>query len=504
MTKVRGAWMLMACMVVSVALAADPVDLMQSARWDYSTDDGASFSAGPVTIAPEATVTLVARGRFEVEALPPGLVALEVVGQMPPRTAPEYALNGVTLAGPMPGMIYATLPAVELSPLKAGANELRATLTLSNVSGGGRKAEETQVAPEAALRALADEHLEIMSGPVLGAADRDHFTLTCRTNLPANVWLESPALAEPLLSGGKLFHRFKAPRSGSATLVAQVGGKRVEKQVQLREWKEDEFRFVVLGDSRSRPRDWATVAAAAAAQNPQLVMHSGDLVMTGTRDETWQADIFGPGAPLLATTPTYVAIGNHEQNAPLYDEMFMTPGDAHHARNWSQQVGGVLLIGIDGAQDWSARSKSAQWLSERLEEGKNAKFIFVMSHYPAWSSSTHGKVNEEGRPTERPVQQMRSVVAPLLEKYKATAFFAGHDHCYERSEVDGVSYIISGGAGAPRYPKSKIAEKQNPHSLVYHAVLHYCLLEVSGDRCSMKALTPTGEVLDSREWWARQ
>ena len=130
--------------------------------------------------------------------------------------------------------------------------------------------------------------------------------------------------------------------------------------------------------------------------------------------------------------------------------------------------------------------RNAKWLEGVLGQAQNAKFIFLTSHYPAWSSSSHGKVDEKGMPMEPAMLQMRQTVGPLLAKYKATAMFAGHDHTYERSEDEGVSFIISGGAGAPRYPKSKTAEKQNPHSVIYSPVLHYCLLSVSGDTCTLK------------------
>ncbi len=30
--------------------------------------------------------------------------------------------------------------------------------------------------------------------------------------------------------------------------------------------------------------------------------------------------------------------------------------------------------------------------------------------------------------------------------------FSGHDHLYQRGEVDGLDYIVSGGGGAPLYP----------------------------------------------------
>ncbi len=78
------------------------------------------------------------------------------------------------------------------------------------------------------------------------------------------------------------------------------------------------------------PYPFAAVAALAAAQNPDLVLHVGDYAYRdnpcpagqgyncggspwGFGWDTWQADLFAPGAPLLAAAPWIMNRGNHEQ-----------------------------------------------------------------------------------------------------------------------------------------------------------------------------------------------
>ncbi len=78
------------------------------------------------------------------------------------------------------------------------------------------------------------------------------------------------------------------------------------------------------------PYPFAAVAALAAAQNPDLVLHVGDYAYRdnpcpagqgyncggspwGFGWDTWQADLFAPGAPLLAAAPWIMTRGNHEQ-----------------------------------------------------------------------------------------------------------------------------------------------------------------------------------------------
>ena len=92
--------------------------------------------------------------------------------------------------------------------------------------------------------------------------------------------------------------------------------------------------------------------------------------------------------------------------------------------------------------------------------------------------SSHGKVDENNMPNEKAMLQMRQTVAPLLAKYKATAMFAGHDHTYERSEADGVTFITSGGAGAP-LRQERTAENR---TLTLSLIRPFCTTASSGRR----------------------
>jgi hypothetical protein len=83
-------------------------------------------------------------------------------------------------------------------------------------------------------------------------------------------------------------------------------------------------------DGTDTPYPFAAVAALAAAQHPDLVLHVGDYAYRdnpcpagqgyncggspwGFGWDTWEADLFTPGAPLLAAAPWIMTRGNHEQ-----------------------------------------------------------------------------------------------------------------------------------------------------------------------------------------------
>ena len=56
---------------------------------------------------------------------------------------------------------------------------------------------------------------------------------------------------------------------------------------------------------------------------------------------------------------------------------------------------------------------------------------------------------------------MRTSLVPLFEKYKVDFVLNGHSHCYQRGELNGVKYVISGGAGASRLDKKRHSKSPN-------------------------------------------
>jgi hypothetical protein len=58
--------------------------------------------------------------------------------------------------------------------------------------------------------------------------------------------------------------------------------------------------------------------------------------------------------------------------------------------------------------------------------------------------------------------------------------------------VNGITYIISGGGGAPLYDVTQPA----PELITYRNVHHVVLIHIAGDTLTAEAMTPEGEVFD--------
>ena len=507
-----------------------PVDLLEGATWNWkvhrlATQPSSEAASQPTSAAsrPATPFHLVAEAEFQV-AYPPRYTSLNLTHGMYPLYTMKFSLTGHAITPPLEGMQYETIPGIDASWLTEGRNVLTAEVS-SQFPAGTKKPPRENInrleaqGPKMKLTALRAEDLAIEIGPILGAVGEDSYTVVCRTNMPARITLTAEGAVPGHAATSRkikttsqtgLIHRFTIEGIQPRVYQLEARASDSENSVKLGPWTvggrnaEGKLCFVALGDNRSNPVNWSKVATAAAQAKPDLVVHTGDLVSRGRCDWLWREQFFAPAGELLATVPFLPVIGNHENEAPLYYKLFPSPGGREDSPNWQRTVAGVQFVGIDGEADWSAGGENAQWL-EGVLAGSKARFIFLITHYPAWSSSPHGRLDEKGeKAAERPVAQAREVILPLLARYGVAAMIAGHDHNYQRSEPpEGVSVIVTGGAGAPLYKQSENAEKQNPPLKVFADVLNYCLFTVDGDTCVMQALTPEGKELDTRTWKAR-
>ncbi|MGN6111133.1 MAG: metallophosphoesterase family protein, partial [Kofleriaceae bacterium] len=140
-----------------------------------------------------------------------------------------------------------------------------------------------------------------------------------------------------------------------------------------------------------------------------------------------------------------------------------------------------------------ALTDQTAWLERELiaaRQDPDVRHVFVVMHHPPFSISLHGGAKD-----------LRERWTPLFEKYDVTAVFSGHDHVYTRAEHEDVHYFVSGGGGAPLYPK-----RPRPGSLDVEAVkrferaFHYLRVTVSGRRVEVTAIRADGTQIETTTW----
>ncbi len=441
---------------------------------------------------------LAARRVFQVDD-PAAFASLDFDG----GDRPDVRLNGQPIPVPLAGMHYENIPGIPASLLHQGQNELTKSwapeqvaislLPLAHFLGAACGERPTV---RGRLFGWRPGEAELQTGPLLGWASRESVTVTCRTTAPLEISLELNG--DVHRSGAGLIHRFAVSGLQAGTrypFELLADGTRLGRGVARTLPGPDALRVVILGDVYPFDDTWERIAGKVLAEAPDLVIFSGDMVLDGREDAQWDAGFFGPAHELLASVPFYAVIGNHEYDCPLFDRISATPG----GRNWHQEIGSLLLIGIDGARDWSDGCADFAWLDRTLGESA-APFKFFVSHYPPFSSGGHGRLGPDGLPREATIRQARDFLVPLLTKHGVRAVFSGHDHFYERSELPGgLTAIVSAGAGSRLYSKTK-NPAQNPHSVIWQSDYHYCRMEIAAEECTLEAVALDGSIIDRKRW----
>jgi tartrate-resistant acid phosphatase type 5 len=208
--------------------------------------------------------------------------------------------------------------------------------------------------------------------------------------------------------------------------------------------------FAVIGDYGEGSQNEADVANLVKSWAPDFVITVGDNNYPSGAAETIDAHIgkyyadfiypykgmFGHGASQNIFFPT---LGNHDwdtNQAQAYFDYFSLPGNE---RYFDFVWGPVHFFALDSdsrePDGVAQNSVQAQWLQTALQAATEPWKIVFFHHAP-YSSGTHGAVDWMRWP---------------FAQWGANAVLAGHDHTYERLDVDGIPYFVNGVGGGAIY-----------------------------------------------------
>lgn len=262
--------------------------------------------------------------------------------------------------------------------------------------------------------------------------------------------------------------------------------------------KDVPFSFIVVGDSRDGIEQHRRIVERMSQEVPDFILGTGDMVDEGFRLDQWQ-QFFDVENATLRDNVYFPALGNHDRQgrgrtADTYRAYFSVPengGDTE--RYYAFTYAAARFLVLDSNEYSFALTDQTAWLERELasaREDATIKHIFIVMHHPPFSISLHGGNVD-----------LRERWTPLFEKYNVTCVFAGHDHVYERAEYNGLRYFVSGGGGAPLYPR-----KPHPNPVDIAAVkkferaLHFLRVSVTGNRIEVSAIRADGTTIESTSW----
>lgn len=339
----------------------------------------------------------------------------------------------------------------------------------------------------------------ILLGAILtfGSSDGETLQLTVSLTRAATVSLDWGNVARTSSTAGSrhLFRGLDRPHEEAIEYVLSIAGEAPHKVAVGPFGQGGRLRVAVYGDSREGSTPHRMLIRAIARADVDVVVHTGDLVLAAADEEGWVRHLSAM-LPVSERTPVILALGNHEladlEGRPGVDGLAramkeIPPPDDPLARSvnapaaaFHVRVDGVVFVSLDSNQPLDAESDQFRFLERVLEEKDDARHVVVVYHQGPQSSGPHG-----------PHPDAEDIIR-LLEKHRVTLSIAGHDHVYERIVRSGITYVVSGGGGAPLYTQARFTSG----SQAFAATYNWVMIDLARDRAGLEAFSLEGATLD--------
>lgn len=201
-----------------------------------------------------------------------------------------------------------------------------------------------------------------------------------------------------------------------------------------------------------------------------LIYPEGDAAQVPSRISGVFEPLTQRGARLLPV------LGNHDY---MSDEEEQILDQLGRSTSWYSETIGIVRVVVLDTERVDDPDQRA-WLEDTLSAPSEASWTIVAMHKPAYSAGYHG--------SDESIQQ---TWVPLVEQYDVPLVLAGHDHDYQRSTpVDGVTYVVYGGAGTLRPTGREDFTEMNA------SVRHFLDLGASPTALTGRAIDQRGGHLD--------
>jgi 3',5'-cyclic AMP phosphodiesterase CpdA len=204
--------------------------------------------------------------------------------------------------------------------------------------------------------------------------------------------------------------------------------------------KDGPVKFIVMGDSR-HGKAFLKILELAKSLKPDLIIHTGDMVNRGSGDISDWFELEKEISSFSRTIPFLPALGNHElMIAPASTGKqrflkFFALENPYYTFDFANCR--FIVLG------WEFEKDKAQmlWLQKIIRE-RGDKHLFIVTHLPFYTVGEKSAQEVPNTPTK---------TTAMFKSFGAEVVFSGHEHMYYRTRREGVTYVISGAAGAEPY-----------------------------------------------------
>ncbi|HEY9841514.1 MAG TPA: metallophosphoesterase, partial [Candidatus Obscuribacterales bacterium] len=225
------------------------------------------------------------------------------------------------------------------------------------------------------------------------------------------------------------------------------------------------IRFVLMGDNRnSSPftsggnKVYAKVIDQINQLQPDFAINLGDFTFDNL-EKHWRTF---EQITAKIKSPYLTVIGNHDAlfGRSYYEAGYTPPNPETGLDDYSFDYGNSRFIILDTA-NYNYTERQFKWLETQLSTPlKKIVFTHTPPRYGVWNHKLS------------PSPELSKRFMGMMEKFHADQVFLGHIHLYDQRQINGVNYLVSGGAGAPL----------DKHPSYGQSLHHVVLVEINGDQ----------------------
>lgn len=212
----------------------------------------------------------------------------------------------------------------------------------------------------------------------------------------------------------------------------------------------EDFSIVWLGDNQEAYDRFSQHISNFAPKKPNMLFVVGDLLQWGSRFWEWDTMWWEPLQTdnFAQTTPILIARGNHDMDHAYSYAYVDLPGDGS---SYSFMYGDVWILVLNSHADLYPTNNpdfpgQYEYIAEELQSdaAQNAAFRLVAFHQAPYSNSSTSSTPDQIYGNVG----IREFWVPLFERYDVDSVISGHYHSYQRGELNGIQYLITGGGGS--------------------------------------------------------
>ncbi|MGG3494793.1 metallophosphoesterase [Peribacillus simplex] len=224
-----------------------------------------------------------------------------------------------------------------------------------------------------------------------------------------------------------------------------------------------------MTDTQAKTEDEAILSSETISKaldtvpNAEFMVHNGDLVDDGVKEEQWDW-LLGHSQESLLNTTFAPSAGNHEDESYAFIDHFnldvpensATETGAYYSYDYSNAHFVVLNSNEDSEKYANFSENQIEWLKEDVKAAKanGSKWVIVNIHKGPYTTSNHATDDDIMDPNG-----VRNQVAPLMAELDIDFVLQGHDHIYARTKP-----ITSNGTASET---EKITETKKGQTVEY-------------------------------------